>query len=927
MGFLRFWRLAAAVVLLVPPLFSAPASAGSTGNLTGTVLGTSTGAPIAGAAVSATSPTGDYRAVTDKRGFYSIVNMSPDSYTVTVSAPGFNTASVNGVQVFQDQTQHVVLRLQPAAPTLGRVTTTAARTNLVQPTVTSNTYNVTSAQMSTILNDSTHHTLYDVLYRTPGITSGPTNNSPIIRGGITTELGWEFEEIPIIDRTVGFYVTELSTTGIGNVEVTTGGLSANQGGSNGGLVNMVVKQGSYPGSGHATFSVGNPTYQHGVDFEYGSATANNAWSWFLAGSYVNDDQAYGAPGVFQYQLVEGSDFVNAKDNIINLHHRWGSNNQNDLQYVADSGVGIFRFGYGAAEDRQLSVEGVTFDADGNEFALLLPKGHADSWYHWYNIQKLAFSHTINDRSFYRTRIAQSNNGYFFDEKWAQNYGEPCLVTPNCTFAPSGGLYNVNDIWCYGCYYQDRHQLATYFNVDYGNQLSEKHLFKFGAGYEFSKNFRKVANFLFNTDFANNWPDYRYITQAPTYLYSAYGSDHITMGKWIVEPGLRWDMQHYAVSPIRDPATNQPVLGTQHPFTESFVSPRIAFTLQASSTDVFRASYGYLGQFIGTAYAEDFSIDQLNDPSCSCFGYFFNGALKPSIAKTYDASWEHQFPKGVSLRVTPYWHNNDNYVVEYRPPGTINKLRPTLFTNGAATRTKGVEVGVSREVNVGLSTFFSFTYNDTKSNVVNLAGPFFGGRNANTLATISANSFEPASYSAPYSANLGLQWKRAGWTIDSNTIWSTGFPYGAGRMAWGFDDNGKPALNDNGICVDTTDRGQQCLSQAEAPNSVANSLRGPAWFNENLSISHKLGTSEIGVTATNLFNNIKSPNLSPNFSYLNTNDAGQFAPQGDCAQLKGGSSCYDAIYPAPNAFKYPVAGYYQQESLTPREFQFWWRLNV
>ncbi|MDQ6781224.1 MAG: TonB-dependent receptor, partial [Candidatus Eremiobacteraeota bacterium] len=747
----RHWLFATALTTAMALLACPAAWAGSTGNINGTVLDGTANAPLAGAAISATSPTGTYRTATDKKGFYSIVNMSPDSYTLTASAQGFEPAVVNGVQVFQDQTQRIDLVLHPAARMLARVPVTAARTNLVQPTVTSNTYNVTSAQMATILNDSTHHTLYDVLWRTPGITSGPTSGSPIIRGGINTELGWEFEEIPIIDRTVGYYVTELSTTGIGNVEVTTGGLSANQGGSNGGVVNMVVKQGSYPGSGHATFGVGNPTYQHGLDFEYGSATPTNSWSWFVAGSYVNNDQSYGTPGVFHYELVEGNDFVNAKDNIVNVHHRWGANNQNDLQYVLDNGVGLFRFGYGGADYRQLSVEGVSFDSSGNEFALLLPKGHADSWYHWYNVQKLAFSHTINDRSYYRARIAQSQNGYIFDEKWGQNYGEPCLATPNCTFAPAGGLYNVNDIWCYGCYYQDRHQLGTYLNFDYANQFTDKHLLKFGAGYEFDKNYRKVANFLFNTDFGGNWPDYRYVTQAPTNIYSLYLSDHFTGGKWILEPGIRWDLEHYAISPIIDPTTGLPSVGTQFPFSNSFVSPRFAVTYQADQNNVFRASYGYLGQFIGTAYAEDFSIDQLNPPGSSAHGYFFNGGLKPSIARSYDASWEHQFPHGVSLRLTPYIHNNDNYVVEYRPPGSVNKLRPTLFTNGAATRTRGVELGVSREVPVGLSTFFSFTYNDTKSNVIGLAGPFFGGRNSNTLATIAAKDFEPASYAAPWSS--------------------------------------------------------------------------------------------------------------------------------------------------------------------------------
>ncbi|MBC5825712.1 MAG: TonB-dependent receptor [Candidatus Eremiobacteraeota bacterium] len=900
----------------------------STGNITGTVVRADNGAPVARAAVTAVAPTGTFKAVTDAHGFFSLLNLSADTYTVTVAATGFDQSVISGVTVFQEQTITLNPKLNATVTVIGRIPVNAQRTNLVQPNVTSNTYNVTSAQMNTILNDSTHHTLYDVLWRTPGITSGPTNNSPTIRGGTTTELGWEFEEIPIVDRTVGFYSTELSTTGIGNVEVTTGGLSAEQGGSTGGSINMTVKQGAYPGKGSATFGVGGPAYNHTADIEYGSATPNNAWSWYVAGSYTNNDQLIGDRHTFYYQDVEGFDFVNTKDNIVNLHHHWGSNNQNDLQYVAEEGVGIFRPGYGGAEGRQLSVEGVTFDSNGNEFANLVLKGHADSWYHWYTIQKVAFSHTINDRSYYRARVAQSSNGYFFDEKWAQNIGEPCLAN-NCTFTQ--GSYNVNDIWCYGCYYQDRHTLQTFWNVDYANQLTSRQLIKFGLGYEFDKNYRAVANFLFNTDFNNNWPDYRYVTQAPTHLYGAYVSDHINVGKWVFEPGLRWDMERYSISPVKDPITGVPALGTANAFNASFVSPRIAATYQASPSDVFRGSYGHLAQFIGTAYAEDFSVDQFNDPATSAHGYYFNGSLKPSVAKTFDFSWEHSFPNDVSLRVTPYSHNNDDYVVEYRPPGTLVKFRPTLFTNGAATHTKGVEVGVSRQVLVGLSTFLSFTYNDTKSNVTISNGPFFGGRNANTLATIAANDFEPASFAAPWSANLALDWKRNGWEVDSNTIWSTGFPYGIGRQAWDFDANGKPALVPND-CV-MTNQGNECLSSAEAPNSVANSLRGPAWYNENLSLSHSVGHGRVGVTVYNLFNLIKSPNFSANDQYENTTSSssnprnGNWAPAAECSQLATGAPCFDAIYSAPNAFHYPVAGYYRQEDLTPRQTLFWWRIDL
>ena len=936
-----------AFALVAGVLTQGPAFAISTGNLTGTVT-TDAGAPIAGATVSATAPTGNDKAKTDSRGFYSIVNMAPDTYTVTVTGEGYDPTVINGVNVFQDQSLVVNAVLHAHVTTLGRVPVTATKTTLVQPNVTSNTYNITSALQNTLLGDSTHHTLYDVLWRTPGITSGPTSNSPIIRGGTTTELGWEFEEIPIVDRTVGFYSTELSTTGIGNVEVTTGGLGADQGGSNGGVINMAVKQGTYPQKGDVTFGIGGPAYDHTLDLEYGTATPDNRWSFFVAGSYTNTDQLVGrAPGTFYYENIESFDFVNTKDTIGNLHYRFGDNNRNDLQYVFESGVGIFRTSYGGNQGTQLAAVGEPADTTSPGCSVAAPcagpvtlaqKLNADAWYHYYNIQKLAYSRTINDRSYLRLRVAQSNNGYFFDEEWAQNVGEPCPFGP-CAFGQPAfgqGSFSPFDLWCYGCYYQDRHTLQTFYNGDYANQLGEHNMLKIGAGYEFDKNYRAVADCCPPaldpvSGIYLGWPFFDRVTQAPTEIYGAYASDHISGGKWVLEPGVRWDLEHYSISPVLN-GFGVPEPGSATPFAESFVSPRFATTYHAGDNDVFRASYEYLGQFIGTAYAENFGpathFPQANRPSFS--------PQKPAVAKSWDFSWEHLFPHQISMRITPYAHNNDNYVVEY---STFKGV--TQFTNGGSTHTRGVELGVSREVTDGLSTFLSFTYDDTKSNVLSFAGPYFGGfGSTRTLANIVAKNYLPATYSAPWSGNLSLDWKHSGWEINSGTLWTTGFPYGNGRQTYDLDANGNliivpltrtPTMFVSGATCRQFASGQfGCLDNGEAPNSFAQSLRGPAWYQENLYISHSLGSARVGVSFINIFNNILSPVLSTNSHYLNSS-SGNWVPEGDCPLpsqwVQGVTSCHDAIYPAPNAFVYPVTGYYQQQSLTPRQVNFWYKVTA
>jgi hypothetical protein len=278
------------------------------------------------------------------------------------------------------------------------------------------------------------------------------------------------------------------------------------------------------------------------------------------------------------------------------------------------------------------------------------------------------------------------------------------------------------------------------------------------------------------------------------------------------------------------------------------------------------------------------------------------------------------PNNVSLRITPYWHNNDDYVVEFK-----EFQGPTVFANGASTHTKGVEMALARDVRQGLSSYFALTWNDTKSNVLAAQGPYFGTFSGQTLANIKANNFLPSSYAAPWSANLALDWKGNQWEIDSNTTWSTAFPYGVGNLAYVLDSKGNPQIETGNSCTATTNAGLVCLDPREV-NSFAQSLRGPAWYNENISISHAFGGGRIGVSVTNVFDDVTNPIPSANFNYLNTN-SGIWAPTGRCGTPQNFTGCFDSYVPASNGVYYPVNGYYQQKSLTPRQVNVWWKIAM
>ena len=70
--------------------------AGTTGSISGKVTDQN-GNGLAGAKVTASSPGQSLSVTSGSNGFYSILNLSPDTYSVTTSKDGYDTATVYGV--------------------------------------------------------------------------------------------------------------------------------------------------------------------------------------------------------------------------------------------------------------------------------------------------------------------------------------------------------------------------------------------------------------------------------------------------------------------------------------------------------------------------------------------------------------------------------------------------------------------------------------------------------------------------------------------------------------------------------------------------------------------------------------------------------------------------------------------------------------
>src|SRR5580704_7170209 len=120
------------------------ALASTTGGLTGTVVDADTSAPIAGAEVTASSPSQNATTTTDAAGRFTFLTLGPDTYTVTASRSGYQSTSIPGQIVFADTVQNVSVRMPRALRTIAHVTS-AAGGALVKSGTTADVYSINAS--------------------------------------------------------------------------------------------------------------------------------------------------------------------------------------------------------------------------------------------------------------------------------------------------------------------------------------------------------------------------------------------------------------------------------------------------------------------------------------------------------------------------------------------------------------------------------------------------------------------------------------------------------------------------------------------------------------------------------------------------------------------------------------------------------------
>lgn len=817
---------AAPFVLFACPL---PASAGATGEIAGTVTDAASGAPIPNASIAASSPSGSYKANTDARGYYAIVGVYPDTYAITASASGYDAHTAPGNTVNQEQSFAVNFVLARTIRTLATIRVTSG-TGIVQPSTTADVY-VLNTQQASLANgsggSSALYQIQSVANTLPGVSPDPFG-LPHIRGGRGDEFGLEYDGINTSLLLTNFPGTNFVDDGLSRVEVSTGAVDPSGGNAISGTMNVIVGRGTYPPRGDATILVQSPTYYHGINFEYGSATPDQRFSYFFSGVWWNSDYDYAVrPSDYAGMFDLGAAFGDAspsRDQVLNLVYRMGDDDRNELQLLGTTGYVHWDLklhalyypsdnpGDGPLPISNTAVNGICDNGialfPGQSGCLQTIGNATDHQDRSYYIEKLQFTHRFSASSFAAVRLSRLG-------------------------AYTTGSFPFGDE-PHGDFWVARNGDQQEADLELADQLGSRHLLRLGLGAVSSVN-------AWINGTASVLPLAANDIVAPVTLTNEYLQDRFQPSdKVTIAFGLRAEQQRFKT--LYQPA-----------FTENAVEPRLAAVFDVDRLTVIRSSYGRYVLFPNIAQVEQIFVNWPNFKDTSPSNWIFppqETQPAPTVSRAADFSLERNLGRGWQLKITPFWRDTDNLVVDFSGHGALAQIPQNVgsyFVNGLEA---GLQAGHSGD---GWSGYVSYTHVRALSQVPSdFEQPLTQG--TLLIHQLLRSDFVPAN-----TASLVMQYRRGRFEINPEINYSSGYPYGVGRTIAcygpeptgnGVCDNAPPGTitfqpnpdfyDKRGDPIDTTEGGEP------------NSLTSPAQTLVNLNVYYSLSDRvKVGIQVQNL----------------------------------------------------------------------------
>ncbi|MBI4545473.1 MAG: TonB-dependent receptor [Gemmatimonadetes bacterium] len=236
------------LVALLVALLAAPAAGQQvTGKVEGRVTDAQTGQPLAGAQVIVVGTR--LGNITNQDGYYFINNVPAEVFDLQAQFIGYQSVTVTGQRVLAGQTVTVDFQLPTTAVALEPITVVGERNPLV-PRDQVASKNIISAEVAQNLPVDN---VRQLLRLQPGVVDHGLFKGFSIRGGRSGEEALYVDGVLLRNFNRGTSTLALAPTSVSEIDVLTGGFSAEFGEAQSGIINYVTRRGAQEWAGRVSF--------------------------------------------------------------------------------------------------------------------------------------------------------------------------------------------------------------------------------------------------------------------------------------------------------------------------------------------------------------------------------------------------------------------------------------------------------------------------------------------------------------------------------------------------------------------------------------------------------------------------------------------------------------------------------------------------
>ncbi|HEX9749751.1 MAG TPA: TonB-dependent receptor [candidate division Zixibacteria bacterium] len=777
------WWPALAVSLCVLAV-TLPALGGTTGKLSGRVIDTETGQPIAGALVRVLNT--DIETYTDAKGRYTILNMPVGRYTLVASLLSaqpaadqtelllFQEIEVRNLKVSVDLDTEQDIQLSSKPIEMGTIVVVAERP-LVLKDRTASLRIVESDQIRTMPTRGYR----ELVALQPGVVVR-NGNLLNVRGGRTSEVAYFVDGFSQQDPLTGISTTQINNNDLEEVSIVTGGFNAEYGWIASGAVNVTTRDGGDKLSGTIETITDN---FHGNSYDY------NVYNSSLSGPLVGltDDVRFIVSG--ERRWFGDRDPSAIAGGPLPHNHSGGWTWRGKVNWQLGNGLELKAGGLQSTDSWKLWLSPWQFNME-----------HAPRLEDFNQSANVTLEHVINPRTFYTVSGSyfvterERGDGVHFEDIWT--YGRPGVLSTLDqtqlfrTWDDINGPTEIEDTVIDGRTYTLRgdeaaiwnnylHRRSSYagFDADLVSQLHPRHEVRAGLDYQRHTlrryehvipslvwrgvdggGFQDVDRYGYSITGEQEEDEGLQGAKHPE-TFAAFVQDKFELDGLVLNAGVRLDYLDVNTDRLRDPENPldpDHYLDQENPTDEQrelagqldpedleasrpevALSPRLGVAFPISDVSVFHASYGRFMQrpdLMNLYVSYEFLEYQVQNGK-----YYFpfgNPNLRPERTIAYEVGWTRQLGDNTSLDVTAYYKDvGDLTQVVNQPaqPFSFASYRNTDFGT-----IKGLELTFDMRRASNIALHFSYT----------MAHATGTGSDPNSQSNIAWTQAQPPTVASP-----------------------------------------------------------------------------------------------------------------------------------------------------------------------------------